>query len=58
MQRLIVDMDGVLADVYSQFRKFETDELGAVQPDRDLLGKTEREAYKNVRVYVNSPGFF
>ncbi|MBO9620425.1 MAG: 5'(3')-deoxyribonucleotidase [Niabella sp.] len=58
MQRLIVDMDGVLADVYSQFKKYETEEFGSVQPDRDLRGKTEREAYKNVRVYVNSPGFF
>lgn len=58
MQRLIVDMDGVLADVYSQFKKYETEEFGAVQQERDLLGKTEGEAYKNVRVYVNTPGFF
>ncbi|MCF3111891.1 5'(3')-deoxyribonucleotidase [Niabella sp. CC-SYL272] len=58
MKRLIIDMDGVLADVYSQFRKYERLDLGIEQEEAALIGKTEREAFKNVRTYVNSPGFF
>ncbi|ANH80138.1 5'(3')-deoxyribonucleotidase [Niabella ginsenosidivorans] len=58
MQRLIVDMDGVLADVYSQFRKYEKEESGINQEPHAIIGKKEGEAYKNVRIYVNTPGFF
>ncbi|WP_300598838.1 5'(3')-deoxyribonucleotidase [Niabella sp.] len=58
MKRLIVDMDGVLADVYSQFRKYERLDLGIEQDEAAIIGKTEREAFKNVRTYVNTPGFF
>ncbi|MBZ4190707.1 5' nucleotidase, NT5C type [Niabella beijingensis] len=58
MERLIVDMDGVLADVYSQFKKYEKTELGIEQEDTAIVGKTEREAFRNARTYVNTPGFF
>ncbi|SDC36551.1 5'(3')-deoxyribonucleotidase [Niabella drilacis] len=51
-------MDGVLADVYSQFRKYEKADLGIVQEAAAVVGKTEREAFRNVRTYVNTPGFF
>lgn len=58
MQRLIVDMDGVLADVYSQFRKYEKEEFGVNREPQSDIGKKEGEAYEHVRVYVNTPGFF
>ncbi|MFT3680666.1 MAG: 5'(3')-deoxyribonucleotidase [Ferruginibacter sp.] len=58
MKRLIVDMDGVLADVYSQFLDFEEKEFGFRQPLENLLGKPESEVFKNERIYVNSAGFF
>ncbi|WP_018625823.1 5' nucleotidase, NT5C type [Niabella aurantiaca] len=58
MERLIIDMDGVLADVYSQFRKYEKAELGIEQETAAAIGKAEREAFKNAGTYVNTPGFF
>lgn len=51
-------MDGVLADVYSQFWKYEKADLGIVQEAEAVIGKTEREAFRHARTYVNTPGFF
>ena len=57
-KRLIVDMDGVLADVYSQFLNFEEREFGFRQPIENLMGKPEAAVFKNERQYVTSKGFF
>jgi 5'-nucleotidase len=57
-ERLIVDMDGVLANVYEQFLNFEEKEFGFRQPMENLMGKTEAEVFKNERVYVHAKGFF
>ena len=57
-QRLIVDMDGVLADVYEQFLNYEEIETGIRQPIEDLYGKPEEIAFKNMGKYVLSKGFF
>ena len=57
-KRLIVDMDGVLANVYEQFLNYEEKEFGFRQPMENLMGKPEAEVFKNERVYVNSKGFF
>ncbi len=57
-QRLIVDMDGVLADVYSQFLKMEEEEFGIRQPRENLLGRPESEVFKHERKYVATKGFF
>ena len=57
-KRLIVDMDGVLADVYSQFLLFEEKEFGKRQLLKDITGKPEDEVFKHVKLYVNSKGFF
>lgn len=51
-------MDGVLADVYSQFISFEEKESGIRLSIDSLLGKEEYEAFKNGRKHVNSPDFF
>lgn len=57
-ERLIVDMDGVLSDIYGQLLCFEWNEF-QVQQDRNLLaGKTEREAFVNFDKYIHSEGFF
>jgi 5'(3')-deoxyribonucleotidase len=58
LQRLIVDMDGVLADIYLQFIKFEEDETGIRQAYENLIGRPEDEAFKNLRKYVFMDGFF
>jgi len=57
-QRLIVDMDGVLADVYEQFLKYEEAETGFRQNIDNLYGKPEHDAFKNGGNYVLTKGFF
>ena len=51
-------MDGVMADVYSQFIAYEEKEFGYRQPIENILGKKEKEAFKNARQYVFENGFF
>ena len=51
-------MDGVLADVYSQFSAWHERDLG-IRPDlHSLDGLGELEAFPNGKVYVNTRGFF
>lgn len=57
-KKLLIDMDGVLADVYSQFIAFEEKESGNKLSVESLLGKDEYQAFKNGRKHVCSPGFF
>lgn len=51
-------MDGVLADVYAQFKQYAIAEFGIAPQTEALYGKPEHEAYINVNKYVNSIGFF
>lgn len=55
---LIIDMDGVLADVYQQFIAFEEKESGIKINPASLIGKEEYEAFPNGRKHVNTKGFF
>jgi 5'-nucleotidase len=57
-QRLIVDMDGVLADVYEQFLNYEEAQTGFRQKIDSLYGKREHDAFKNGSNYVRTQGFF
>jgi 5'-nucleotidase len=57
-KRLIIDMDGVLADVYKQFISMEENESGNKINLANLIGKEEYEAFKNGRKHVNTKGFF
>lgn len=57
-KRLLVDMDGVLADVYRQFISMEEKESGKKLNINDLKGKEEYLAFPNGRKHVNSKGFF
>lgn len=57
-QQLLVDMDGVLADVYAQFIKLTFEESGVKPSLEDLIGKSESEAFNNADKYVRSKGFF
>jgi 5'-nucleotidase len=58
MRRILVDMDGVLADVYSRF--FELHELkkGYRLSVGDVAGKLEAEAFPDQPEWVTTPGFF
>lgn len=58
MKRISVDMDGVIANVYSQFIRMHAAEFGEVLPSAAIEGKPEKTAFLNAMKYVNSPGFF
>ncbi len=57
-KRLIVDMDGVLADIYEQLIKREFEETGTKINRNETLGKTEIEAFPNCLKHVRQRGFF
>jgi len=58
MERIAVDMDGVLADVILQFIKFHKKDTGKTISIEEITGLTEKEAFPNGWVHVNSEGFF
>lgn len=58
MKRISIDMDGVIADVYSQFTQLYTAETGLVKTVEDMEGKPEGDVFEHVLQYVTSPGFF
>ena len=56
--KVLVDMDGVLADVYSQYIALEYKDTGVKPVLEDLYGKTEEESFPSFHKYVRSKGFF
>ncbi len=58
MKRIAIDMDGVLADVYSQCIKINLEESGQLITIEDTIGKTEVEAFPHVLKHINLNGFF
>ena len=58
MKRILVDMDGVLADVYSRFFELHEKETGSKLSIADVSGKLEAEAFQNQLKWVTTPGFF
>ncbi len=57
-KKLLIDMDGVISDVYGQFIKYEYNDIGLTQSLNDLKGKLEHQAFKYHDKYVNSENFF
>jgi len=55
---ILVDMDGVLADVYSRFFVLHEQESNQLLTVNDIAGKLEEEAFPNQRKWVSEPGFF
>jgi 5'-nucleotidase len=58
MKRILVDMDGVLADVYHRFFELHKEESGKRLSVSDIRGMKEAEAFPNQIKWVNTPGFF
>jgi len=58
MKQLLVDMDGVLADVYSQFLRLEREETGVCLTPESLVGKLEAESFPHYEQQVHSKDFF
>lgn len=58
MKTIAVDMDGVLADVYSQFLDMHFQDTGEKISVAAIRGLKEAEAFPLLKKHVNSTGFF
>jgi 5'(3')-deoxyribonucleotidase len=58
MKRILVDMDGVLADVYSRFSELYEEETGLKKTIDEIIGLKEGEAFPEALRWVKTPGFF
>lgn len=58
MQRIAVDMDGVLANVTEHFLDYDEKDFGRRQTWDDIAGKTELSVFPNLRKYLYRDGFF
>ena len=58
MERLAVDMDGVLADVYEQFFRYDEKDFGKRRLLEEVIGVEERKAFPRINEYVYAKGFF
>jgi 5'-nucleotidase len=58
MKRILVDMDGVLADVYARFFLLHKQETGEELTIKDIAGLKEAAAFPGQLRWVNTPGFF
>lgn len=56
-KQVLVDMDGVLADVYSQLIRFEYKNTGILQRIEEYEGKPE-DTFPSFYRHVTTPGFF
>jgi 5'(3')-deoxyribonucleotidase len=57
-KRILVDMDGVLADVYSRFFDLHEKETGHRLSVSEITGLKEAEAFPDLLKWVETPGFF
>ncbi|MHC6198603.1 5' nucleotidase, NT5C type [Elizabethkingia miricola] len=57
-KRVLVDMDGVLADVYHQFIKYEERDSGTRIKIEESKGLDETIAFPNVDRHLHEHGFF
>ncbi len=58
MQRIAVDMDGVLSDTVEQFITWEEKETGIRKNIEDVSGIPEWKAFPNSKKYLHTPDFF
>ncbi|WP_335966872.1 5'(3')-deoxyribonucleotidase [Galbibacter sp. PAP.153] len=57
-KRLLIDMDGVLADTYLQFFRLEATVTGKQVLHNDIIGLAEGDAFPNYKKYIHNDGFF
>lgn len=57
-KRLLVDMDGVMADVYAQFMAWEFRATGIQYKREDVIGVDEVQAFPNGKKHVYQKDFF
>jgi len=58
MKQVLIDMDGVLADVYTLLQHIEKEEKGYTIPSDQLIGKAELDAFPDMEEHIHSKGFF
>jgi 5'-nucleotidase len=58
MKRILVDMDGVLADVYTRFHELYEAETGKRKTLEEIVDLKEAEAFPEAVRWVRTPGFF
>lgn len=58
MQEVLVDMDGVLADIYSQMLDYEYRESGTRPSEQDMRGRLEENAFPSFHKFIRNKGFF
>lgn len=58
MKRILVDMDGVLTDIYTRFFELYEKETGLRKTMEELIGLKEGEAFPELFRWVETPGFF
>ena len=58
MERIAVDMDGVLADTTVQFFDFDERDFGKRRPFEEIIGKPESVGFPNAQRYVHTKDFF
>jgi 5'(3')-deoxyribonucleotidase len=58
MERIAVDMDGVLADTIEQFFMYDERDFGRRQSLEEIVGKAESVAFPKAKDYVRRKGFF
>jgi len=58
MERIAVDMDGVIADVLEQFFLYDEKDFGTRRTLEEITGKPESISFPKCREYVFTKGFF
>jgi 5'(3')-deoxyribonucleotidase len=58
MERIAVDMDGVLADTTEQFFQFDERDFGRRRTLDEIIGKPESIGFPNAPTYVHTKDFF
>jgi len=58
MKRIVVDMDGVLADVYTRYFELYKQETGLIKTMDEIIGLKEAEAFPQALRWVETAGFF
>lgn len=58
MQRIAIDMDGVLSDTVQQFIAWEEKETGIRKTIEEIMGKPELDVFPNSKKYLHTEDFF
>ena len=58
MQRIAIDMDGVLSDTVQQFIAWEEKESGIKKTVSEIMGKPELEVFPNSKKHLHTEGLF